>query len=234
MKTRALVLAAVAAAVVSGPAAAGEARGLLLSSQKATLSSTVAAKILEVRDLGARFKKGDVIVRFDCSVARAEAKVAGARLANARRMGKIQDGLWKSGIGNEHDSAQAAAEIATASAEVGLADARLAQCEIKAPFDGQVTDLRLRANEYAQVGAPVIEVGPAAADTVVAMVPAAQRGEWSEGQAVSFVAESGATVGASVVGVVDSTDPVSNTFKIVAKPVGALALPVGTTGKVVR
>jgi multidrug resistance efflux pump len=210
-------------------------RALLYTTKRAMVSSDVAARIVSLANLGTKFDKNDIIAKFDCTIPNAELRVANAKVASARKMIEIQTQLMHMGVGNEYDLAKAKSDLDISSAEVALNESKVSLCTIRAPFDGQVSDVKLHPNEFAQAASPVIEILPLAADQIIAMVPVEQRSSFREGQIVRFVPDTGiGDVEAKVIGIVAANDPVSHTFKIIAQPTKDTTVPSGTTGKLVH
>lgn len=139
--------------------AAGEVRALLEPGREAVLSSELAVRIdkIPVRE-GDRFKKGDLLVDFDCAlpqaqlaVVRAELNAAKKTLANARQLAKLNS------IGTL-EVELAAAEVTKQKAQIAAARIPVSRCLLKAPFSGRVVKIKAHAHEIAQLGQPLMEI----------------------------------------------------------------------------
>lgn len=143
-----LVLLAVSA---TSSAAEDRARGMLVASNKATLSSELAAKVIAVpKKMGESFKKGDSLIRLDCRLFEAQlekvdaqTKVAQVKLDNTQQLNQLNS------IGTL-EVAIAQAELQQAEAERAIAQLNVERCDIKAPFNGVVEQLDIHAFEVVQ------------------------------------------------------------------------------------
>ncbi|MEQ9887761.1 efflux RND transporter periplasmic adaptor subunit [Pectobacterium zantedeschiae] len=136
-----------------------QARGILIAVEQATLSSELAGRIVEIpfRE-GESFKKGDLLVRFDCSIYQAQLAAASAatRAAEAELSQNQQLAQMKS-VG-KHAVSLSAAHFAQAQAESQVYQIQVNRCRITAPFDGQVVKRRAQTFESVAQGAPLLDV----------------------------------------------------------------------------
>ncbi|MBN3264689.1 efflux RND transporter periplasmic adaptor subunit [Pectobacterium brasiliense] len=136
-----------------------QARGILIAVEQATLSSELAGRIVEIpfRE-GESFKKGDLLVRFDCSIYQAQlaASSAATRAAEAELSQNQQLAQMKS-VGR-HAVSLSAAHFAQAQAESQVYQIQVNRCRITAPFDGQVVKRRTQAFESVAQGTPLLDV----------------------------------------------------------------------------
>jgi RND family efflux transporter MFP subunit len=138
------------------------ASGYVVARRKATVAAEVTGRLLEVRvEEGQRVSRGEVLAvleptlaRADVGSARARAAAAEADLAEARRVLDRTKTLSKQGFASEaaltaaasrYD--QALAQRNAAGAEAKRASAELARYEIRAPFNGVVTDKAAQPGE---------------------------------------------------------------------------------------
>ncbi|WP_192459289.1 efflux RND transporter periplasmic adaptor subunit [Musicola keenii] len=153
------LLAAPASQTPSLAPADNSARGILVAIDQATLSSDLAGRIVEMpfRE-GESFKKGDLLVRFDCSIYQAQlaASQAAARAAEAELSQNQQLAQMKS-VGR-HAVALSAARFAQAQAESQVYQIQVNRCRIPAPFDGQVVKRRAQEHESVGLGMPVLDI----------------------------------------------------------------------------
>lgn len=144
------------------PAAASvssEARGVLRAVNQAVISSELNAKVTELFfHEGEAFHKGDMLVRFDCSVYQAQlaASQAAARAAQEDLAQNRQLGEMKS-VGR-HAIALSAAHLAQAQAENQVYQIQTNRCKIIAPFDGRVVSRKIQTFEYVNQGTPLLEI----------------------------------------------------------------------------
>jgi len=172
---RAVVVETAPATLASGggSAAAGSpvlaASGYLVARRKAVVSAKIQGRLAELKvDEGSRVREGEVIARlesgdYEAQVARARASVAHAEadLAEQERQARVARGLTQEKVASQ-DSLEAAesrvrlaqAALAQARADVGYAEAQLANTRIRAPFTGVVV------KKMAEVGESVAPIPP--------------------------------------------------------------------------
>lgn len=219
------VVASLVAALAASPAVAQDVaspqavRGLVRAVHEATLATEISARIVRIpfRD-GDAFRRGDVLVEFDCErpagewrAAEAERAGAQAALENSRRLAEYK----AAGV---HDvlMARAAFDKATAGAEV-LA-ARLKQCKVVAPFDGKVADLPVREHELPQAGQPLMRIVSQARLELDMIVPAKWLNWLKPGNPLVFLPDDNATrLEGRVIRISGAVEPVSQTIRIVGE-----------------
>lgn len=144
----------------SAPApAASAARGVLRPVGQATLASDIAGRILEMPfNVGQSFKKGDVLVRFDCaayqaqlSASQAASRAAQEELAHNRTLAQLNS------VG-KYEVALAQAQVAKADAESQVYQVQVSRCRVSAPYDGRVVERKAQPFESVAGGAPVLQI----------------------------------------------------------------------------
>jgi len=141
------------------PADAWQTRALLAPFQETTLASQFAGRIAEMRvNDGDRFKQGDLLVAFDCSVQRAQLRKAQAELDGARHAAATNRQLSEMKAGSALNTELAVANANKASAEVESMQAAVAQCEIRAPFGGRVVQRKVNPFQSVGLGVPLLEI----------------------------------------------------------------------------
>ncbi len=133
--------------------------GSLRSDETVIIRPEVSGRIAEIgfRE-GERVAMGNVILRLDQSVQRAEMRQAEANVALAKsRIERSRDLHAKGFISSQAlDDAESAYKVANASAD--LAAARLTKLDIKAPFSG-ITGLRLISiGDYVREGQDIVNI----------------------------------------------------------------------------
>jgi membrane fusion protein, multidrug efflux system len=132
-------------------AAEERARGILVASHKASLSSELAAKVIAVpKKMGESFHKGDLLIQLDCRLynaqlekVEAEAKMALAKLENVQQLNRLNS------IGTL-DVVIAEADLQKVQAERTMARLNVERCNIKAPFAGSIEQLDVQPFEVVQ------------------------------------------------------------------------------------
>jgi HlyD family secretion protein len=163
--------------------------GTVKARRRAKLAPETGGKVLELpRRRGARVKKGDLLLRVDDALQRAQLRLAGderkAALAQrdqaclaSDRAGRdrdrtarlVKDGLVSTEIADrvesEASALEAACRAARAAAEraesgVALAQAQLDKTVLLAPFDGIVADTFIEVGEWTSPSPPALPIPP--------------------------------------------------------------------------
>lgn len=140
-------------------AAEEHARGILVASYKANLSSELAAKVIAVpKKMGESFHKGDLLIQLDCRLynaqlekVEAEAKTALAKLENVQQLNRLNS------IGTL-DVVIAEADLQKVQAERTMARINVERCNIKAPFAGSIEQLDVQPFEVVQQQQALIKI----------------------------------------------------------------------------
>lgn len=185
------------AALASGPAVIGSVQ----PERRADLRAEVPAIVMQVlRENGDVVRRGDLLVRLDDTsirdaLASAEAAARSAEQASeqAKRQFERMKTLRASGMASAQalDDAEgrrnsAESDLEAAKTRVVAARQQLARTEVRAPFDGVVSDRKVSAGDTAQVGKELLKVIDPASMRFEGMVSADHIGSVKAGQAVSF------------------------------------------------
>ena len=191
-------------------------RGLLKPLHEATLSSEILATIVDlpVKE-GKRFKKGDVLVRFNC--ARYQAEQAAARAEyNARK--KTSDNNAELATYNAAATLQvevSAAETAKASAQMEAAQAILNGCVIRAPWSGRVVETLAHPHETVAPSKELLRILDDSTLEVEVLAPSKWLTKLKVGTPFRFlVDETGKDYPAKVTILGARVDPVSQTIRL--------------------
>ncbi len=179
---------ALAAAIGSGAAArAAEVPAQLVPVHAATLSSEIAARIDGIATrIGDRFRKGDVLVSFDCALPNAQLTHAQAALTEASRNYEINRRAVAQKTTAQLELDIPAAEVLKAKADLTAAETLVSKCSIAAPFAGVTVDQKMHAFEYATPGQPIVAVVDDRALEVELTVPARWLGWLKPGTPFQF------------------------------------------------
>lgn len=176
--------------------------GITRAVKQAVLSFSVPARMVERPvEVGDRVAGGDVIARldireFDNAVNSAKAAVSElkARLAQARRDRQRFERLVKDGAAAVKDFEQAGASEEALRATQEAAQARLhearrirSEADLKAPFSGTITAVRLEPGEWAEPGHPVVELSGDKKFELEVDVPENVIGRLDEGDRVDVI-----------------------------------------------
>ncbi len=143
------------------PAASAEraARGVLRARDQAVLSSELAGRIIEMPYTdGQNFKKGDVLVSFDCSAYQAQLNAAQAAGLAAREELAHKKQLAALNSVGRFEVALAEARQAQALAETQVYQVQVKRCSVTAPFNGRVVQRRVQPHESVAGGTALLEV----------------------------------------------------------------------------
>jgi membrane fusion protein (multidrug efflux system) len=133
--------------------------GSLRSDESVQISAEVAGRISEILfKEGEEVKAGDVLIKLDDALAKAEVEEVKSRQTLAQSNFDRAQSLSRSGSGTERALDEATSALQTARAELQLAETRLAKLSITAPFDGRVGLRTLSVGAYATPGAPIVNL----------------------------------------------------------------------------
>jgi len=184
-------------ALASGPAITGSVQ----PERRADLRAEIPAVVMAVlRENGDSVRKGDLLVRLDDTsirdaLASAESanRTAAQGLEQAVRQYERMKTLRASGMASAQalDDAEvrrnnAQSDLEAARARVVAARQQLQRTEVRAPFDGLVSDRKVSAGDTAQVGKELVKVIDPSSMRFEGLVSADQVGSVKVGQAVSF------------------------------------------------
>ena len=133
--------------------------GSLRSTESVMIRPEFAGRIVELGFAeGQKVRKGQVLVRLDASVERAEVAQAQASLAFSRSNYERADELMKRGAGTQRALDEARWKLRNDEATVNLMQARLEKLVINAPFDGVAGLRRVGLGDFVNVGADIVNV----------------------------------------------------------------------------
>ena len=232
-----------AIAALGGPAVAQKAatapsdefRGQIVSLHSATLSSEMAGRIDRVAvRIGDRFKKGDVLVTFDCAVPRAQLARIQAVVTQAARSFEINRRAVEQKSTGQLELDLAAAEVLKAKADLAIAEAAVAKCAILAPFAGITVAQKAREFEYATPGQPLLEVLDDHALEVELTVPSHMLGALKQGASFQLrIDDTGKTYSGKVSRLGARVDPATQSIRAIGEIGGDTAgLMAGMNGHV--
>jgi len=184
--------------------------------------TTVAAELnAKVQDLpfreGESFKKGQRLVAFDCATQRAQHEKAKAALAIGERNQATNHQLLALGAVGRIEYENSVSEFHKAKADVDELLAVLAKCTISAPFDGRVSEQKVRAQQFVQASQPLLEI----LDNSLLELEFIAPSKWSPWLLRNYrfqitVDETGRSYPAKVTRVGARIDSISQTFKVAA------------------
>ncbi|WPO97714.1 HlyD family efflux transporter periplasmic adaptor subunit [Pseudomonas sp. HR96] len=221
-----LAAPAAAAAAPAAPAAVApdkaqgrDARGLVRAVHEATLSAGMVAQIVKMPFAeGGAFKKGDLLVEFDCERPLAEQRAAAAAMQVEQKTVETNQELERFNSIGKFDLLISVSKLNKAKAELEALNAQIRQCKIVAPFTGRVIENKMHLFESASVSQPLLRIVDTSNLELDVIVPS-QWLQWLRpGAAFSFkVDETGSVNQAVVDRLLPTVDPVSKTIKIIGR-----------------
>jgi RND family efflux transporter MFP subunit len=123
------------------------------------IASEMAGRIndISVRD-GERFREGQTLVRFNCTLQESQLARARAVHEKKKRIYDVNARLNKLGSVSTLELDVNAAEVAEAAADVRVTQSMVDRCSIAAPFAGRVADAPVRAFQFIGEGQPLLEI----------------------------------------------------------------------------
>ena len=133
--------------------------GSLRSNESVVVRPQLAGRLVEIGfSEGQKVRKGQVLVRLDASVERAELAQAQAALALAKTNFERAEELVKRGAGTQRALDEARWKLRNDEASVALMQARLEKLAINAPFDGVAGLRRVSLGDFVNVGADIVNL----------------------------------------------------------------------------
>lgn len=134
-------------------------RVLLKAPREARIASQINGRIISLPvSMGNSFRRGDLLVGFDCTHQVAEKAAAEAQLNKMTTTLATKKGLAALSALPEVEVDLAAADVAQAKAQLDRAKASVADCRIVAPYNGSVVRVVANHAESVSPGSPLIEI----------------------------------------------------------------------------
>ncbi|HHI81925.1 MAG TPA: HlyD family efflux transporter periplasmic adaptor subunit, partial [Rhizobiales bacterium] len=147
-------------------------RGVVVARDEAVISVSISARIrrLPFRQ-GESFRRGDVLVAFDCKGLMAELAARQAVYEGRREKVQADRRLKKYQAIGSSELAISKAAMDEARARRDAQGVLVKQCIIKAPYDGRVVYRKVNEHERPQAGQPLLKVVNTSAVEVDMIVP---------------------------------------------------------------
>jgi membrane fusion protein (multidrug efflux system) len=188
-------------------------QGVLLRNQEAGVVSEM------LFESGVRVAEGEVLVKFDTSVERAELKSARAKLELTRTEFERATKLWEQKATSRSAVQSAISNRDQAESEVTRLEALIDRKEIKAPFGGRAGIRQIDRGEYLSPGAALVELQQVDRLYVDFAVPLRVFAHVSVGETISFAHE-GLRRSARIIGIDPAADKATLTVNIRAHVTG--------------
>lgn len=199
-------------------------RGLVKPVERAIISSEIAGKINKIpHKAGSRFKKGDLLVGFDCSFYRADLASADATYQSRKHVYENNKELLALNAISDIDVSISESEMQVARADRTMKTIRVNQCKIKAPYSGRVIEVAVNEHETVPSDKEILSILNDRDLEIELIVPSNWLNWLMNGEPFSFqVDETGKMLEAKVSKIGAVVDPVSQTIKLTGKFEGEL------------
>ena len=194
-------------------------RGIMRAVDEAWLSSDIGAAIdkLPFKE-GQAFKKGDLLISFDCAATEAQLAAASAKLQVENITLKNHKQLKAHNAIGQFDVDIAKARVDQTAAERDSIAVVAKRCDLFAPFDGKIAQLGVHLFEVPERNARMMQILDLTAMEVDMILPS----EWLKwlkpGTRFEIaIDELGEAASAEVVRIAAAVDPVSQTIKVVGR-----------------
>ena len=193
----------------------------ILSNQISTpiLSSQVSSIVRKIyKRMGEYFEEGELLIKIDDAIFRANLDKARAALARARALLRTREALFRDNIISFLDLKEAEAVAASAEAEYVLADTQFEGAFVIAPYRGRVIAVMIEEFELPQPGQALIEIEQT--DKLLAKVffPSIFYNDLNIGKTIEIrVKETETTVTATIIRTGGAIDPSSSTIAVEAE-----------------
>jgi membrane fusion protein, multidrug efflux system len=198
---------------------AAQIRVLLIPEKETTISSTIAARIVEFNGaLGRSFKAGDTLVSFDCEEALARVEMSKAELSGAIDQHEAKVKMQGLDQASDVEVSLAASAVNKAKAQLSLNKTQVSQCRIYAPWAGRVAKANVKNNMTVTPGQPLMELVNAGPLKLKLNVPSKLLSKIKNGTKFSVTIDETAQSYDAVVTAINSrVDPVSQTVELEAR-----------------
>ncbi len=222
------------AGALSPTGGAPEIRAQLSPLHYTTLSSEMAGRIDRIATrIGDHFRRGDVLIKFDCAVPHAQMARAQAVLAQAEKTFAINQRLVTLKSMGQLELDVSAAEVQKAKADLAAAEAVASKCSIAAPFAGVTAEQKAREFQYTTPGQPLLDVLDDHTLEVELIAPSHWLSWLKPGYVFQIkIDDTEKTYSARVTGLGGRVDPVSQSIKVIGEITGdAPELMAGMSGR---
>lgn len=214
---------------------AADIRAQLVPQRFTTLSAELGVKIahIHVRE-GERFKAGQALVSFDCSLQEAQLEKAKAQVFAAQGTFEGNQRLVKFNAIGDVELRNSEAELLKAKAEQSYLQATVSKCQIAAPYGGRAGEWKAREQQFVQPGQPVLEIVDDGSLELEFILPTSALASLrSAGKFRVLIDDTKKSYPARFVRAGAKADPVSQTTKVIAVLEGYYPeLMAGMSGKV--
>lgn len=214
-----LIAAPAAAGGGTGADDSGRIRTQLVSLHDVMISSEVEGKIAQLPlKEGDAFKRGQLLVGFDCDLYAAQLRKVEAAADAATKVYAVDQKLSALHSVGAVDVEEAAAKAKEANAEAAYVRLTVSRCQVMAPFSGRISKRVVAQYEYVQAGRPLLQIVDTGDLELKLIVPSRWLTWLRVGSALQVhIDDLNADYEANVVRIGASVDPVSQTLEVSAR-----------------
>lgn len=186
------------------------------------ISSPMAGQLTDIPTrVGTSFRKGQTLIRFNCTESEARAEIAQSELTGATEAMDAKIRLKAMNAASEIEVTTAAAQVAKAQAQLKLSRYQASQCTIAAPYSGYVVRTLGKPYQTTTVGQPLVEIISAGTPKLKLSANSRLFTRLKVGTDLRVtIDETGATYDAEVTLINARIDPVNQSFELEAKVKG--------------
>jgi membrane fusion protein, multidrug efflux system len=194
-------------------------RTQLVSQHDVMISSEVEGKVAQLPlQEGDAFKRGQLLVAFDCDLYAAQLRKVEATADAAAKVYAVNQKLSALHSVGELDVEQARAKAKEADAEAAYVRTTASRCQVMAPFSGRVSKRVVAQYEYVQAGKPLLQIVDTADLELKLIVPSRWLAWLRGGTALQVhIDDLNADYAANLVWIGARVDPVSRTLEAGAR-----------------
>lgn len=198
--------------------AGSEIRALIKPLHEAVLSNELAAKVTKINvSEGGRFKKGELLVKFDCKRYKAELAAARAEYRARDKVHKNNQELAQLNAVGKLELDVSKAQSRKALAEFNVVNARKQSCTIMAPWNGRVVEIKANEHEVIAPGQEIMSILDDSSLKIEMIVPSRWLSWLKAGAAQTMkIDETQKEYAINIVRLGARVDPVSQTIRVIA------------------
>lgn len=166
---------------------------------------------------GDTFKKGDVLIEYDCDDLNAETEIIEAEKSLIEKKTAGTEKLFKLDLISDLEKMDTQTKAKQLDARIRLYQARMDQCRIYAGFDGRVTNRLANDNEYTRTDRVLMEIASLEPLRAEFLIPSKWLRWVNVGAPLNIILnETDRTYSARVTRIHGEVDPVSQSIQVVA------------------
>lgn len=227
-------------AIASAPAVTSaleqrDIRAQLAPRRYTTLAAEIGAKVQRLPVVeGGAFRQGQLLVQFDCSLQQAQLNKAQAGVDATEKTWRANQRLAELNSVGKVELETSQAEWNKARADVAANRSLLGKCQITAPYAGRIAEQKIREQQYAQPGQPLLDILDDSVLELEFLVPSRWLSWLHQGTEFQVrIDETGKPYPAKVQRLAARVDPVSQSIKVNAAIHGKFPeLIAGMSGQV--